>query len=313
MVDHSQSRERYEDIFALKHQADTTAATVMLNAFAGVSVRSFDVTLTDIEGKKQRYEPNRSLDELRRTIGKRLEAAAGVRSNLIIRPRPVGLALIQLDDLDQAKADRLAPHAFLVFRTSPGNFQAWIAVKDPPAGFALRLKRGVGADPTASAATRIAGSLNFKTKYAPSFPLVMITHTNTGKTATARELDQAGFVASIEVSPPPRVPRETRPAKTGAGRQWPDYEQTLRGAPLKNDGSGPDRSRADFMWCKWAVERGWGIEETAARLVEVSIKAQERIRVKEDAGYPLLTARNAATAVERERGRRPAAKSLRLS
>jgi hypothetical protein len=39
---------------------------------------------------------------------------------------------------------------------------------------------------------------------------------------------------------------------------------------LKQDGSGPDRSLADFMWCKWAVERGWSIEDIAARLPEVS-------------------------------------------
>ena len=70
-----------------------------------------------------------------------------------------------------------------------------------------------------------------------------------------------------------------------------------------------DRSRADFMWCKWAVERGWSVEETAARLAEVSGKAQERIRLK-DEGYTLVTARNAAAAVDRERGRRPATNSL---
>ena len=37
---------------------------------------------------------------------------------------------------------------------------------------ARRLRKGAGADPTASGATRISGSLNFKTKYAPEFPLV---------------------------------------------------------------------------------------------------------------------------------------------
>jgi hypothetical protein len=62
------------------------------------------------------------------------------------------------------------------------------------------------------------------------------------------------------------------------------------------------------MWSKWAVERGWSIEETAARLAEVSEKAQERIRLR-DEGYPLLTARNAAAAVGRERGRARPVKS----
>jgi hypothetical protein len=57
------------------------------------------------------------------------------------------------------------------------------------------------------------------------------------------------------------------------------------------------------MFCKWAVQRGWSIEDTAAKLAEVSAKAQERIRVKGDEGYTFLTARKAAAAVERERGR----------
>jgi hypothetical protein len=85
---------------------------------------------------------------------------------------------------------------------------------------------------------------------------------------------------------------------------WPDYQRSLRGAPLKSDGT-PDRSLADFMWCKWAIQRGHSIEETADKLAEVSAKAQERIRIRGDRGYTLLTARNAAAAVERDRERRP--------
>jgi hypothetical protein len=46
------------------------------------------------------------------------------------------------------------------------------------------------------------------------------------------------------------------------------------------------------MLSKWSVERGRNIEETPARLAEVSEKAQERVRLKAE-GYPLLTARNA--------------------
>ena len=291
------------------------AALAMLDTFASVGVRSFDVTLTDIEGKKQRYEPNRNLDELRRTIGRRLEGAEGLRLNFIIRPRPTGLALIQLDDLDQAKADRLAPHAFLVFRTSPGNFQAWIAVKDPPTGFHLAAEtRGRG---------RPHGQRRNADRRQSEFQDQIRAELSPGDDHPHRRRQggdrggarAGGFRGPTRGGPPPRVfPKvKTRPAQPAAGRRWPDYEQTLRGAPLKNDGSGPDRSRADFMWCKWALERGWGVEETAARLTEVSTKAQERIRVKEDAGYPLLTARNAAAAVERERGRRQAIRSpLRL-
>jgi hypothetical protein len=267
-------------------------AVATLQAFGSVGAASFDVTLTDIEGRKadNGYQPGRTAGELCRCIGARLESATRRRTNFIIRPRATAAALVQLDDLDRERARRIAPHGFLVLQTSPGNFQVWVAVNDPPAGLALRLKRGIGADPTASGATRIAGSLNFKTKYQPDFPRVEIAHMNTGNATTAGALDRAGFVAPPPQQPPASVPRKSVP------QRWPDYQQALRGAPLRLDGSGLDRSLADFFWCKWAAERGWDIEGIANKLVQVSEKAQERVR-RGDEGYPLLTARKAAATV----------------
>ena len=51
---------------------DTSAAHAMLNAFASVGATAFDVTLLDIEGREQGYQSNRSLDELKRSMSKRL-------------------------------------------------------------------------------------------------------------------------------------------------------------------------------------------------------------------------------------------------
>ena len=79
---------------------------------------------------------------------------------------------------------------------------------------------------------------------------------------------------------------------------WPDYSRSLTGAPPSLQGSGPDRSMADFIWCMTAIDWGWGIEETATKLLEVSEKSKERFRLK-DEGYALITAQNAAAAVER--------------
>jgi hypothetical protein len=61
---------------------------------------------------------------------------------------------------------------------------------------------------------------------------------------------------------------------------------------------------ADFFWCMMAAQRGWSIEETAGKLLEVSAKAQERARLH-GKGCALITAQNAAAAVERgkQRGR----------
>jgi hypothetical protein len=57
------------------------------------------------------------------------------------------------------------------------------------------------------------------------------------------------------------------------------------------------------------MQRGHGIEATAEKLAEVSERAQESIRVKDDHGYTLLTARKAAAAVDRERSHRQPMKS----
>ena len=157
-------------------QRDTTEsregkALAMLAAFSSVGVRFFDVTMTGIEGEKTGFQTSRPVDHLRRTIGRAIGAAIELRQNYIIRPRANSVTLIQLDDLDSAKAGRVAAHAFMVLETSPGNFQAWVAVKDAPEDLARRLRKGAEADPTASGATRISGSVNFKTKYAPDFPL----------------------------------------------------------------------------------------------------------------------------------------------
>jgi len=94
-------------------------------------------------------------------------------------------------------------YAFMVLRTSPGNFQAWIAVNDAPPDFARRLRKGAGADPSASGATRISGSLNFKTKYAPAFPLVEITEANACTITTAHELAPRRFGGRSRAPPRP--------------------------------------------------------------------------------------------------------------
>ena len=84
------------------------------------------------------------------------------------------------------------------------NYQAWVAI---PAGeadkdLARRLRNGAGADDTASGATRIAGSLNFKDKYTPDFPRVDVTHSAPGLMACPALLDAMGLVAAPEKAAP---------------------------------------------------------------------------------------------------------------
>jgi hypothetical protein len=191
-----------------------------------------------------------------------------------------------------------------------GNHQAWIAVSGLKNGeetkeFARRLRKGVGADPSASGATRIAGTTNYKRKYEPDFPRVKIVDAIPGRIVNPAQLDSLGLVAPPEPAPAviPLRFRRKHSAAEGEGT-WPDYERCVTGAPPSKEGDCPDRSMADFFWCMMAAQRGWGIEETANKLMEVSAKAQERARLH-DEGYALISAQNAAAAAERgkQRGR----------
>jgi hypothetical protein len=104
---------------------------------------------------------------------------------------------------------------------------------------------------------------------------------------TCENLEAAGLVA-------PEAPRFTPSSRTvplaQGKRGYPDYNLLLRGAPLRADGSGKDRSKADAFWCKWADERGYSIEEIASELSRVSQKAQEQV-VSGNTSYAIEKAR----------------------
>jgi hypothetical protein len=147
-----------------------------------------------------------------------LAEAARQQHNVIVRPRSSAAALIQLDDLGSDAVARLRPVSFLTLRTSPGNYQAWVAVTDADADFASWLRKGSGADPTASGATRVSGSVNFKEKYAPSFPRVETVQARQGLVVTPAELEALGVVAAVEKTestPRPPVLLASTPAAAG--------------------------------------------------------------------------------------------------
>ena len=284
-------------------QADSNpagqAARAMLDAFTSVGAESFDVTWTTRQGEKADFRRHVPAATLRHFLPTTIASAEKKERNVIVRPVSRRAVFIQLDDLSQTGMERVKPAAFLGLETSPGNYQAWVAL---PAGgadkdFARRLRKGAGADDTASGATRVAGSLNFKDKYAPDFPRVQIAHSAPGLIASASQLERMGLVAEPEKTAPP-IFRLSPMERTRTGK-WPSYLRCVQGAPQNRDQTGPDISRADFTWCMTAISWGHGIEETAARLMEESAKAREN-----GEPYALLTAQNAAAAVERrERSR----------
>jgi len=279
----------------------------MLDTFASVGARHFDLTFTSIDGEKRGFRPSQPLAQIKNSMPKLFPGAAQRQNNIIVRPLSDKVHFVQLDDLDAAGLGRVGEAAFLTLETSPGNHQAWIAVsglstREEAKDFARRLRKGAGADHAASGATRVAGTSNYKRKYEPDFPMVRISASAPGRIVTKERLEEMGLLASAE----PEAPAATFTARAAQGKNssarprstkvWPQYAISLAGAPPRRDGSGPDQSMADFSWCMTAIDWGWSVEDTAAKLPEVSEKAAERVRLN-DKGYPLVTAQNAASAV----------------
>jgi hypothetical protein len=246
----------------------------LLDLFASVGAEAFDITHTNLQQEKRGFRPAQSLAQARQSMPYLVPSAARRQNNLIVRPRAGdGVTLVQLDDLAPDALARIAPAAFLILRTSPRGQQAWVAVTNAPRGFAARLKEGTGADKEASGATRVAGTANFKPAYAPNFPRILIDAAQPGLRVTTQTLDAMGVVA-----PARPVPAASPSAVASSGglrtRKWPSYARCLEGAPL-GPGGNPKRTSADFIWCKIALSWGHGIEATADRLLEESVKARE--------------------------------------
>ena len=279
-------------------EADRQKGLGLLQAFASVGVKAFAVTLTDLEGKKlpQGYYSHCSLEQLRHTLGPMLRAATAHQHNVIVRPaKSESVELVQLDDLAEPDLGRLSPVSLVVLRTSPGNGQSWVAVEDATPDFARRLRQGTRADASASGATRIAGSRNFKAQYAPHFPTIEILTSHPGHVVSRVALESRELVAPVEA-----VPFTTSGvARLLAGRRkWPSYPRCVAHAPpVKGGEPRPDISKADFVWSMIALDWGWSRAATAARLIQESRKAQEN-----GEHYALLTVQNAAAAVARRRG-----------
>ena len=269
---------------------------MMLETFASIGATHFDITFTHLTGEKRGFRCNRSLAEVKDSMPPLVASSTRRQNNVIVRPRVEGATCIQLDDLDREKGARIAPAAFLMLETSPGNYQAWVAVKDAPLGLTTRLRRGIGADLNASGATRVAGTLNFKPKYAPEFPIVRIAARTRGRFATVDELARLDVLAP-EAQPVQIVEQATRPGRVTS--KWPSYGQCLDQA-AKNDEGNPKRTSVDYTWCQMALSWGHSIEATAAKLMEQSGKAQEN-----GEGYALKTAQRAAWSAAQYKAKHP--------
>jgi hypothetical protein len=258
--------------------ADDTGSTAlseaqrMLDAFASVGVTRFDIAHTNIDQEKRGYRRAQTLRQTKTSLPYLLDSAPRRQNNIILRPHhPPAVVLVQLDDLKESQLERVRAAAFLILQTSPGNHQAWVAVEGGDREFASRLRKGTHADLTASGSVRVAGTFNFKRKYAPNFPMVTIEEAQPGRIMTRAELEGRGLVAPA----PPKPEAPASPLRCSDRPQrlaWPSYERCLDEAQNR----GRKRSSADFTFCCIAIDLFKRTpEETAAKLLDVSSKARE--------------------------------------
>jgi DNA primase RepB-like protein len=276
--------------------SEVAEASVMLDLFEGLGIQLFSLTFTDDTGRKIAFKRNRSIESLRTELPCLLIASCENRLNVIVRPIAArALSLIQLDDLSASQLDRVSAFSFLVLETSPENFQAWVVVTDAIPATIRGVKKAAGADLNASGATRLAGSYNFKSKYAPNYPRVRLHSIAPLHVVTVGELDRAGLIARDE-----HAPRAARHAQTHRRGQrllvWPSYARCLADAPGARNHEGKDRSAADFNFCLISIDRGWSVEATANQLFAESEKAKSI-----GYNYALFTAKRAASVVSSNR------------
>jgi RepB DNA-primase N-terminal domain len=282
----------------LPTSAGVAEASVMLDLFEGLGVQSINLTVTDETGRKVAFKRHRAVESLRTALPGLLLASFGQRLNVIVRPlAPHALSLIQLDDLTSSQVDRVRAMSFLVLETSPGNFQAWLAAQDADAETVRRVKKAAGADPNASGATRLAGSYNFKSKYAPNYPRVILHAVAPGRVVTVKELQHSGLIGPEQCI---RYASRHAPSFRTTQRllEWPSYSRCLADAPNARNHEGKDRSAADFEFCLISIDRGWSVEATANQLMAASEKAKAV-----GYNYALFTAKRAASIVINSNGR----------
>src|SRR5215831_12727417 len=121
---------------------DTERALRMIDAFVSVGATNFDLSVIRyVNGPDGRPSdekvPGKQLSnahfrELHFRIRKILEESERERWSVIIRPRKesTSVMIVQLDDVSAERLESIKPYAFLAVRTSPGNYQAWVAIAD---------------------------------------------------------------------------------------------------------------------------------------------------------------------------------------
>ncbi len=265
-----------------------------LEVFESAGAFSFEVThLHDPSPTKHKKRNFEIVDEIgfRNEVARylemnKVEQAGGEYWSMAVRPRSERVLFWQVDDATRETCERLRAVSLLQIETSPDNYQCWLAIGDEiekdeldaERERLLRVVKRTGGNGGSYGALRWPGSINHKPERKQvdgAQPIVRIVHLEAGRVTTIAELEGLGLLA------PPIKKAERSNFKVYANKvptKWPSWDQELGYCRLKEDSGDPDRSEADFRWCRTAFLWGWSEAEITAELRKVSPKACDETR-----------------------------------
>jgi hypothetical protein len=308
-IEDQEKREREIDVVSptVSRELPPTAradADAMLAAFESVGIDRFHVLLRDADGNKAKPCGWFKSQTKAQTLF-HLERAERDQLRLEIRwPKLVGgVAVIQLDDITASTVRSLSSISLCVIETSAENFQTFVAVGgvgdvSQRDSIRRRMILGARADKGATGSSKLAGSLNVKEKRRRAdgtFPRVGLVAVNGGRLVGTDELELAGLPDDPRPTPPPMSVRQPLPRRANrAPKREPSYQISLNCGPMRADGSGKDRSIADFIHAGTCLKKyGFTIQETEDILRRVSDHAREK--ESDPAKYISDVVRNADT------------------
>jgi len=258
-----------------------TDAFTMLAAFTRAGATTFDVTTKLLSGEKKDFRRRVTIKSLIRDLTRLMDAAEAQNLSIIIRPHSKENSFIQLDDIQEETLNLLSPYSCCLIETSERSYQAFIAVsgldKKSQEKVRQQLIATAKADPGASGAARLAGSLNVKECHRRpdgSFPRVRILRPGNGKIFSVPELIAVGLIQSVvvEVAEPSDM---SISVKRPRRRIFPNYERTKLYVRRKDDGA-IDRSAVDLLYAITCLDWQISPAKTAELLHKFSEKAWER-------------------------------------
>jgi len=176
-------------------------AELLIAIFSSVDRDSFDLVLTDEDGRAVERVPALSLPALVDRLPQLLEPeveSLNVVVCPIARDGPNTPALIRIDDLGADEIDTILPYAFLTLELAPQNYQCWLAIAKSPGLSTAALGRHLGLAESmseANAAVRLAGSRNVSPEHRQadgSYPRVKLVEARIGLLNKVKQLESAG-------------------------------------------------------------------------------------------------------------------------